>query len=176
MTAAALLVALAAGLAAASAAPEQGRRLRRIETVERPLSEVYDAAPPLPGVYRCEDAIRTIAAAYGAGDIDRYLDEEFPNRAELLDALQRADLRVTNVELRVESVENARFLPWLLLDTTIDGDRTIHTIGADCVAEVRLRAAFDGAASGERAVTDVSSGEWRVRFTRRLIEPGETSR
>ncbi len=144
----------------------QGRTLKRIKTVESAElpDEVAAIAADLPERQQCVDAAYDIAAAYGA-DVESVLHEDFPNRAEFINALQRSALRVSSLELAVESVEAARIQPWQLLGSEEGDDNTVYTLVSDCIVDIRMRVVFDGSTSGQRAVSDVVRGEWRIRFT-----------
>lgn len=133
----------------------QARTIERIRTPSAPEGEVLDL--PDPERAACEDAVHEIAAAYGPDELGPWLHERFPNRSELLDALARLDLRVINLELRVESIERIVVLPWRRID-----DETV----ADCVATVRTRLVFDDPETGERTVEEPRQAQWRIRFTR----------
>ena len=152
----------------------QARKIKRISAVETeettPVPE--GIAPPLPEQRDCEAMTRQIAAAYGSADMQRFLAEDFPNKSELLDSLSRADMRVTNIGLRIDAVESIRIQPWHLLEQERRGERIVYTIASDCVIDLRLRAVFD-TSSGDRTVTDPRSDEWRVRLITTVTDPGQ---
>jgi hypothetical protein len=133
----------------------QGRTIQKIPGPTQPEGEVLDDLPDLERA-TCEDAVHEIAAAYGPDEIGTWLHDRFPNRAELLDALARLDLRVLNLELRVESLERIVVLPW----RRIDGE-----VVSDCVATVRTRLVFDDPGTGERTVEEPRRAQWRIRFS-----------
>lgn len=152
--------------AMAPTAAAQARRLREIEVREEPAADLLgELVPPLPEREACNDAVRRIAAAYGDAELADYLSDDFPNRAELLDALDRAAQRVSNLELRIESIESTRVLEWRVAERSEVDDGTTYELTSDCVVDVRARAVFDGSTSGRRVVTDPVRDEWRLRFT-----------
>lgn len=167
----AAVVAAAAGVAMAGPVLPQGRTVQPIPT--RPRAESREPvpaelAPPLPAREECELSVRAVAAAYGSADLEPLLHERFPNRNELLDALDRLNLRVTGIELVVESIESLRVLPWQAAGRRRGGETGILT--ADCIVDLRTRLVFDDLETGERTVTDPARTEWRLRFT---AEEGE---
>jgi hypothetical protein len=88
----------------------QGRKLKKIEkpaSATQPVSVV-----PLPSDEQCRAAVYEVALRYGPREIENVLHPDFPNREELIDAIRRADLRVTNVRLEVESIESTKLEPW----------------------------------------------------------------
>ena len=162
------LLAAVATMTTSPAYANQAREFEKIEVPEEQEGETTRApeeiAPSLPTDQACEEAVRAIAGAYEPGRLEEYLHEEFPNRSELLDALRRADLRVTNIELFVESVEGTRILPWQIVEEESTDQGTRYHLASDCVADVRTRLVFEDPETGERTVRDVGRAEWRVRF------------
>ncbi|HUP63787.1 MAG TPA: hypothetical protein VM557_00705 [Thermoanaerobaculia bacterium] len=124
---------------------------------------------PLPTAAACEDAVRRVAASYEPSEIETILAANFPNRFELIDALRRASLRATNIELRVESVESTTILPWEIIEQRPARDGTIFILASDCITDVRTRLIFDDPATGERTVGELGRGEWRIRFTHHAV-------
>lgn len=86
----------------------QGRRIRKIE---RPVATAATTAP-LPTDEQCRAAVFEVARRYSPREIATVLHPEFPNRDSLIDAMRRADLRVTNMRLEIESIESTKLLPW----------------------------------------------------------------
>lgn len=170
---AAVVAAAAAGAGMAGPLPPQGRTVQPIPTRPRTESSApvpADLAPPLPTREECELSARAVAAAYGSTDLEPLLHERFPNREELLDALDRLNLRATGIELEVESIESLRVLPWQAAGRRRGGETGILT--ADCIVDLRTRLVFDDLETGERTVTDPARAEWRLRFTAEAEEGG----
>jgi hypothetical protein len=153
-------------LPVAPADAQQGRRLRRIE---RPATRgpLYAGDVPLPTRASCERAVRRIAAAYRpGGELGPWLAPDFPNREELLAALERVALHATQVRLEIESIESIRVEPWRV-DEAKSKPRLRHLV-AECVADVRTRLSFDDPATGRRAVRSVGRAQWRLRYEREV--------
>lgn len=166
-TAALALLTLALGTATPGEA--QRRRLRKIDP-PKPAEvegEVVEGLVP-PTATACETAARRIAAAYGSDGLRGLLHEDFPNRDEVLDALSRSGLRVSRLELGVESVGALEIEPWRLA-----GDGIAIS---DCHLDVRTLLSFDDLETGERQAVP-GRHRWRIRFTRVLASPpgGEPS-
>ena len=140
----------------------QGRKLKKIE---RPPEAAAVSPPPdvpLPTSQQCESMIRTVVANYRPDQIEEYLHPDFPNRGQFVDAMRRVELEVTNLELRVESIESTRFTPLQRIEQ--GGQPALVT---DCIADVRTRLMFDDPDTGERTVRDPGRTELRIRFSRR---------
>jgi len=154
------LVLAVAGLAIFPVALDgQARRLSKIPVFKH-KGESLPGAPLLPTPAECQEAVRRIAAAYAPDSVDELaplLARDFPNRSEFLDALRRADLRVSRLELRVESVERTLIQPWT-------HDEGPNVWSADCIADVRTRLIYDDPATGKRTVSDPDRAEWQIRF------------
>jgi hypothetical protein len=153
----------------------QGRKLRPIERPPAPPVEGEAATPPLPlaaepataipGIAKpelperqaCEKAVRRIAAAYRPGTLETQLHPDFLYRHELLQALGQAELRASNLELRLEALESIRFSAPL---REPDGTPAI-----DCYADLHYRLLYDEVESGQRVTTPPGRAEWRIRFT-----------
>ena len=113
----------------------------------------------LPTREACEAAVRRIARSYGTPQLHRELHEQFPNRYEALDALDRINVRVTDVRLDIESIEAVRIVP-----VGVDGGDGAQSVIADCVADVRTRLSYQDAATGDRTVRPAGRASWRIRF------------
>lgn len=154
----------------------QGRRLRRIEVPEGETADLPgELLPPLPTREACIETVEAVADAYGSPELRDLLAEDFPNRSEFLDAISRAKQRVSGLELRIESIESTRILPWRVVATAEADGATVYGLQADCVADVRFRAVFDGSTSGQRAVTEPQRDEWRIVFTQIVSRRGAGS-
>ena len=140
--------------------------MRHIERpqVHRDVGPLYEGKPvPLPSREACEQSVRKVAAAYRPGrTLGSWLAADFPNREELLDALERAAPHATRVTLEVESIESAKIEPWRL-DARKSKPGEQHIV-VNCVADVRTRLSYDDPASGQRVVRDVGRAQWVLRY------------
>ena len=171
-----LTIALAGTFVAPSAAT-QARKIKAIASTELAAGTPFpeELAPPLPERSDCEAMVLKIAAAYGTPDFDDYLHENFPAKSELVAALARSGLRVSNVRFEIEAIESIRVLPWVIVAEEEVDDAVVSTIGADCVVALQKRVLFD-AAGGNRTISLPSRDEWRVRLQTTVEAGQEASR
>lgn len=144
-------VALACALAIPSFAFAQGRTLKPIQ---RQQAAAPATAAPLPPE-ACVAAVHQIAEAWADARLEEVLHPDFPNRAELLDAIRRAALRATNVALVIESVPSTRYTP-----PESRGGRQV----TDCIADVVTRVMWDDPQTGKRRRGDEGRAQWQIEF------------
>jgi hypothetical protein len=152
-----LTVVAAAALAVVLFPDRAVAQARKLNPIEKPKEgrAATGELPPLPSPGVCQQFVQRAVRAWGKPELTDILDPSFPNRGELLDAIARATVRASNLELRLESIENTRYTPW---------QQAGNGIATDCIADVRTRVTFDDPATGQRTVRNPSRSEWRVRF------------
>lgn len=154
-----------------SAGAEESRHMRHIERPQKPkeAGPLYQGPPvPLPTREACEQAVRAVAGAYKpGGSLGAWLAADFPNREELLDALERVAPHATNVKLEVESVESVKIEPWRVDQAT--STKGAQHIVSDCTADVRTRLTFEDPATGLRTVRDVGRAQWFLRYEQVVV-------
>lgn len=140
----------------------EGRRFDPIpRPVSRPPAEFLSeslpqaGAPPQASRQECENFVLQLVDSYGRDRLDHELDDGFPSRSALLDALQRIQTTAANVELQVESFESVRVSPWRR-------NAPENKWEARCQVDLQVRLAFDDPSSGGRIVYPPSRMRWHV--------------